>query len=294
MGPPTGVMSPRAFAAVFVLLLALALAAPAAAAVGKPNVAALQVALRARGLYIGTIDGLAGPSTTAGVRRLQRRARIAVDGVAGPQTRRALGRYARHRFGSRDLNMGKSGSDVAALQFALATHGFPSGTFDGGFGPHTDAALRRFQRFAKIGADGVAGPATYAALRRPPPRSPIFVRRPVRAPLGDRFGPRDNRFHTGIDFTAPSGANVRSAASGRVVNAGWDSGGYGYLVTIWHGNGVRTMYAHLSAVLVDRGQRIAAGVGLGRVGATGHAFGPHLHFEVRVRGAAVDPLPALR
>jgi murein DD-endopeptidase MepM/ murein hydrolase activator NlpD len=292
MGPATGVMSPRALAAAFVLFLALA--TPAAAAVGKPNVAALQVALRARGLYVGTIDGLAGRSTTTAVRRLQRRARIAVDGVAGPQTRMALGRYARHRFGTRLLNLGKKGWDVAALQFALATHGFPSGTFDGGFGPHTDAALRRFQRFAKLGADGVAGPATYAALRRPPARSPISLRRPVRAPLGDRFGPRDNRFHTGIDFTAPSGANVRAAAPGRVVQAGWDSGGYGYLVTLWHGDGVRTMYAHLSAVLVHRGQRIAAGARLGRVGATGHAFGPHLHFEVRVRGAAVDPLPALR
>jgi len=292
MGPATGVMSPRALAAAFVLFLALA--APAAAAAGKPNVAALQVALQARGLYVGTIDGLAGPSTTTAVRRLQRRARIAVDGVAGPQTRRALGRYARHRFGSRLLNMGKSGWDVAALQFALATHGFPSGTFDGGFGPHTEAALRRFQRFAKLGADGVAGPATFAALLRPPARSPISLRRPVRAPLGDRFGPRDNRFHTGIDFTASSGADVRAAASGRIVHAGWDSGGYGYLVTLWHGDGVRTMYAHLSAVLVHRGQRIAAGVRLGRVGATGHAFGPHLHFEVRVRGAAVDPLPALR
>jgi murein DD-endopeptidase MepM/ murein hydrolase activator NlpD len=292
MGPAIGVMSPRALAAVFVLFLVLA--APAAAAVGKPNVAALQVALQARGLYVGTIDGLAGPSTTTAVRRLQRRARIAVDGVAGPQTRRALGRYARHRFGSRLLNMRKSGWDVAALQFALATHGFPSGTFDGGFGPHTDAALRRFQRFAKLGADGIAGPGTYAALLRPPARSPISLRKPVRAPLGDRFGPRGNRFHTGIDFTASSGADVRAAAWGRVVHAGWDSGGYGYLVTLRHGDGVRTMYAHLSAVLVHRGQRIAAGSRLGRVGATGHAFGPHLHFEVRVRGAAVDPLPALR
>lgn len=291
MGPATGVMSPRALAAAFVLFLALA--APAAAAVGKPNVAALQVALRARGLYAGTIDGVVGPSTTAGVRRFQRRARIAVDGVVGPQTRRALGRYGRRQFGARLLTIGKSGWDVAALQFALATHGFPSGTFDGGFGPHTDAALRRFQRFARLGVDGIAGPATYAALRRPPARSPISVRRPLQAPIGDRFGPRDNRFHAGVDFTASQGATVRAAASGRVVYAGWDSGGYGYLVTLWHGSGVRTMYAHLSAVLVHRGQRIAAGVRLGRVGATGHAFGPHLHFEVRVRGASIDPLPAL-
>src|SRR6266540_3687442 len=99
MGPATGFMSPRALAATFVLFLALA----AAAAAGKPNVAALQVALRARGLYVGTIDGLAGASTSLGVRRFQRRAGIAVDGVAGPQTRRALGRYGRHRFGTRLL-----------------------------------------------------------------------------------------------------------------------------------------------------------------------------------------------
>jgi murein DD-endopeptidase MepM/ murein hydrolase activator NlpD len=292
MGPATGVMSPRALAAAFVLFLVLA-APTAAMALGKPNVAALQVALRARGLYTGTIDGVAGPSTSAAVRRFQRHARITVDGVAGSQTRRALGRSGRHRFGSRLLNAGKSGWDVAALQFALATHGFPSGTFDGGFGPHTDAALRRFQRFARLGADGVAGPATYAALATPPARVPISLRRPVQAPIGDRFGPRDNRFHAGVDFTASYGATVRAAASGRVVHAGWDSGGYGYVVTLRHGNGVRTLYAHLSAFLVRRGQRIAAGGRLGRVGATGHAFGPHLHFEVRFRGAALDPLPAL-
>src|SRR5215207_2219144 len=129
MGPTTGVMSPRALTAAFVLVLVLA-APTTAAAVSKPNVAALQVALRARGLYTGTIDGVVGPSTTAGVRRFQRRARIAVDGVVGPQTRRALGRYGRRRFGARLLNMGKTGWDVAALQFALAAHGFPSGTFD--------------------------------------------------------------------------------------------------------------------------------------------------------------------
>jgi murein DD-endopeptidase MepM/ murein hydrolase activator NlpD len=290
----TGVESSSLKAVAAAFLACLALAAPAAAASGNPGVAALQVALRARGLYVGTIDGVRGPATAGAVRRFQRHKGLPVDGVVGPQTRRALGRYGRHAFGTRLLHAGRSGWDVAALQFALAAHGFPSATFDGRFGPHTDAALRRFQRFAKVGADGIAGAATYAALQRPPARSPISLRRPVRASIGDRFGPRDNRFHTGVDFTAPYGATVRAAATGRVVHAGWDSGGYGYLVTMWHGNGVRTMYAHRSAVLVQRGQRIAAGGRLGRVGASGHAFGPHLHLEVRVRGAAVDPLPALR
>jgi murein DD-endopeptidase MepM/ murein hydrolase activator NlpD len=288
-------MSPKALAAAFLVVFALALAGPTATATAaNPNAAALQVTLRARGLYHGTIDGISGPATKAAVRRFQRRHHLSADGIVGPRTRRALGRYARHRFGQRMLHMGMRGWDVAALQFSLAKHGFPSGSVDGDFGPRTDAALRRFQRFARLWRDGVAGPATYRALRRPPARCPIALRRPVRAPIGDRFGPRDNRFHAGVDFTAHYGAMVRAAASGRVRRAGWDSGGYGYLVVIGHGHGVRTMYAHLSRLYVHRGQRISVASRVGRVGATGHAFGPHLHFEVRNRGAAVDPLPALR
>jgi murein DD-endopeptidase MepM/ murein hydrolase activator NlpD len=286
----TGVRPLRALAAVFVLCLVLA--APAVG--GSPNVAALQVALQARGLYAGTIDGLKGPGTTAAVRRFQRRARITVDGVAGPQTRRALGRYGRFTLGKRILHEGKTGWDVAALQFALAKHGFPSGMFDGGFGPRTAAALRRFQRWARITPDGVVGPGTFAALRRPPPRSPLSFRRPLPTGVGDRYGPRGNRFHAGIDFPAPYRARVRAGAAGRVVFAGWDSGGYGYVVRIAHGSGVTTLYAHLSTIRVRLGTRVGAGARIGGVGASGSATGPHLHFEVHVRGAAVDPLPALR
>src|SRR5215210_7181327 len=153
MGPATGVMSPRTLVAASVALLVLAFPA-GASALGKPGVAALQVALRARGLYAGTIDGVLGPGTHSAVRRFQRRVHITVDGIPGPQTRRHFGRYGRHVLGSRMLRVGKTGWDVAALQFALASHGFPCATFDGGFGSHTDAALRRFQRFAHLGADG--------------------------------------------------------------------------------------------------------------------------------------------
>lgn len=286
-------MPRKALVAAFVACLALA-APTSSAGAGSPNVAALQVALYARGLYHGTIDGVMGPGTRAAVRRFQRRAHIAVDGVPGRQTCRAMRRYCKYKFGTRMLVMGKRGWDVAALQFALAAHGFPSGAFDGGFGPHTHAALRRFQRWAQLRADGTAGPATYSALRRAAPRSPIALRRPISAPLGDRFGPRGNRFHPGLDFPAPYGRAVRAAASGRVVHAGWDAGGYGYLVTIQNRNHVRTMYAHLSRIRVRVGQWIQAGARVGSVGASGEATGPHLHFEVRVRGAAVNPLPALR
>ena len=87
---------------------------------------------------------------------------------------------------------------------------------------------------------------------------------------------------------------MRAANKGRVVKAGWSSGGFGYLVVIRHRRHVRTMYAHLSHIGVRRGERVVAGERIGRVGASGEATGPHLHFEVRRRGAAVDPLPALR
>ncbi|MBW3593843.1 MAG: M23 family metallopeptidase, partial [Actinobacteria bacterium] len=127
-------------------------------------------------------------------------------------------------------------------------------------------------------------------------RSRGVVRQPisVSAPLGDRFGPRGNRFHSGVDFTAGSGVPVRAARGGRVVSAGWDSGGYGNLVVIGHGRRVRTWYAHLARIRVSPGQRVGRGARIGTVGATGHATGPHLHWEVRRRGAALNPLRALR
>ena len=265
-----------------------------ALASGNPDIAALQVGLLHRGLYAGTVDGVLGPGTETAVRRFQRRSGLAADGVAGPRTRRALGRFGRRSpLGARQLAAGARGWDVAALQFALAWHGFPSGTFDGFLGSHTDAALRSFQRWAGITPDGHAGPATYRALRQPPPRSPVRLARPLSAPIGDRFGPRGSRFHEGVDFPAPTGTPVAAAGSGRVVFAGPSGSGWGTLVVLSHGNGIRTRYAHLSQVMVRVGQQISTGATIGLVGATGEATGPHLHFEVLLRGANVDPLSAL-
>jgi len=286
-------MAFRAGIALLALVGLLALVTDARAG-RTANVASLQVGLQARGLYGGTIDGVMGPRTRRAVRALQRRAGILVDGIPGPQTKRALGRYSRHRLGERMLHHGNRGWDVAALQFKLAWHGFPSGTFDGVFGAHTDAALRRFQHRAHLSVDGVAGPASVRALRRGRPRVPFRLRRPVNAPVGDRFGPRGNRFHAGLDLPAPYGAYVWAARKGRVVKAGWSRGGFGYLVVIRHRRHVRTMYAHLSHIGAQRGERVVAGERIGRVGASGEATGPHLHFEVRRGGASVDPLPALR
>jgi murein DD-endopeptidase MepM/ murein hydrolase activator NlpD len=281
---------PACFAAA---LLTLLMAPAAAAAAGRADIAALQVALRGSGLYGGTIDGIAGPGTRAAVSRFQARNGLAADGVAGPATRAALGRRGRPALGSRTIGPGASGWDVAVLQFALAWRGFPSGSFDGGYGSHTQAAVRRFQAWSGLSADGVAGPGTLRAVQGPIPRSPIWLIAPLRWRLGDVFGPRGNRFHTGVDYPAPAGTTVAAAGRGRVTFAGWDSGGYGNLVVIEHPAGVRSMYAHLARVSVSQGGWVVAGNTVGSVGSTGISSGPHLHFEVRHRGAAIDPLTAL-
>jgi murein DD-endopeptidase MepM/ murein hydrolase activator NlpD len=283
----------RCLVSAAVTVVAAAGAPASAGADVSAGTAALQAALRAEGLYDGDVDGIAGPMTRSAVRRLQARRGLAVDGVAGAQTRRALGRRGRPSLGSRPLRAGTRGWDVAALQFLLGRQGFPSGAVDGGLGPRTGAALTRFQAWAGVAADGVGGPGTLAALRRAPPRSRLRFAWPVSAPLGDRFGPRGPRFHSGVDFTAPAGRAVAAAGYGCVESAGWDPGGYGNLVVIRHRLGMTSWYAHLARIAVGRGTCLSAGDRVGSVGATGHATGPHLHFELRLRGAAVDPLSGL-
>ncbi len=106
------------------------------------------------------------------------------------------------------------------------------------------------------------------------------------------FGMRWGRMHEGIDIGCAYGAPNRAAAAGTVIYAGW-MGGYGNLVVIDHGNGLSTAYGHASSIAVSVGQSVSQGQTVSYVGATGHATGPHLHFEVRVNGIAVDPLPYL-
>jgi peptidoglycan hydrolase-like protein with peptidoglycan-binding domain len=151
-------------AALASLLAALVLTGTASASVPKPGFAALQVALRDRGLYGGHIDGIPGPMTVRAVKRFQRKKRLVVDGIAGPQTVRALGRYGRHRLGDRLLHLGKRGWDVAALQFLLRRRGVPVSAIDGDFGPGTQRSVIRFQASRGLTADGVVGRQTRRAL----------------------------------------------------------------------------------------------------------------------------------
>jgi murein DD-endopeptidase MepM/ murein hydrolase activator NlpD len=286
-------MFPRLQIVVLVAGLGWALLPLAGAqASGRAEVAALQVALRSAGVYGGDVDGIAGPGTTSGVREIQRRNGLGADGIAGPRTRRAFGRLGRHSYGSRAMSSGAIGWDVSALQFKLSVHGFPSGPVDGGLGPRSIGALQRFQAWAGLPADGVAGPATLRALRATPARSPVRLLWPVRARMTEPFGPRGNTFHAGIDLPAPEGTPVTAAGFGRVAIAAYDSG-WGNFVVVQHRFGLRSLYAHLSSIHVSVGEAVSAGQRVGRVGSTGRAQGAHLHFELLLRGANIDPMSAL-
>ncbi|HEY8552441.1 MAG TPA: peptidoglycan DD-metalloendopeptidase family protein [Thermaerobacter sp.] len=109
------------------------------------------------------------------------------------------------------------------------------------------------------------------------------------ATVTSRFGPRDGRWHHGVDLAVPEGTPVRTVWQGVVTHAGW-RGAYGLAVEVVHPGGWSTLYGHLASVVVEPGQRVERGQRIGRVGATGNATGSHLHLEVRVAGGFHDPL----
>jgi murein DD-endopeptidase MepM/ murein hydrolase activator NlpD len=119
--------------------------------------------------------------------------------------------------------------------------------------------------------------------------------RPVPGGFTSNFGYRTDpitgatAFHAGIDFGAPCGTPIKAAGTGVVITAGFNSGGYGNMTLINHGNGLSTLYGHQSSIIVSAGQSVTQGQVIGYVGSTGKSTGCHLHFEVRVGGNPVDP-----
>jgi len=98
-----------------------------------------------------------------------------------------------------------------------------------------------------------------------------------------------NNFHTGLDIDGETGDKIFSSKSGIVVDSGWSSGGYGIYVVIDHGNGLTTLYGHLSKTLVKNGDSVSQGQNIGLMGSTGFSTGSHLHFEVRINNSHVNP-----
>ncbi len=128
------------------------------------------------------------------------------------------------------------------------------------------------------------------------------VREMFRSPLGGRYSSfygrrthpifKNRGFHNGVDIAAPRGTLVGAARGGRVISTGW-MGGYGKAVVIRHDNGYKTLYGHLSRILVRQGTRVKSGSLIGRVGSTGFSTGPHLHFTIWHHGRLVNPMNIL-
>jgi len=169
---------------------------------------------------------------------------------------------------------------------------------------------------ARVGADGVGGPfesagnPTFKALFKSwkkldqlqdgviavPSDKPVQASVTMMSAFGYRSDPFNHRaaMHPGIDLSGSYGTPIYATADGTVLRAGWNSGGYGNLVELDHGRGITTRYGHMSAVLVSPGQHITRGQQVGRMGSTGRSTGNHLHYEVRIDGKAVNPIPFMK
>lgn len=134
--------------------------------------------------------------------------------------------------------------------------------------------------------DGVIAVPSEAPIRNAALTSGFGVR-------SDPFG-RGRAMHAGIDFAGPIGTPIYATADGVVSEAAFNSGGYGNLIKIDHGRGIETRYAHLHRMMVRAGERVRRGQLIGQMGSTGRSTGSHLHYEVRIDGRAVNPIPFMR
>lgn len=145
-------------------------------------------------------------------------------------------------------------------------------------GPHADATL-----------------SEWVSLANAPSIWPVMGR--ISSSFGERVDPfggeGEGEFHRGVDIAAPYGTPVHAAGDGIVVSAGWGNG-YGREVVLNHGHGITTLYAHMSSIAVVTGESVSRGQVVGYVGRSGHATGPHLHYEVRISGTAVNPYRYMR
>ena len=152
-------------------------------------------------------------------------------------------------------------------------------------------AIRDYEAQHNSSSNGVKDPDTNAVLNGLIWPSDYRV---ITSPFGNRDQPTAGAStnHKGVDIDARNGSKIYAAQSGKVIQAGWN-GGYGYCVTIHHDHGVSTLYAHMSSYSVKVGQQVERGQVIGKCGSTGISTGAHIHYEVRVNGTQIDPLPYL-
>jgi murein DD-endopeptidase MepM/ murein hydrolase activator NlpD len=159
------------------------------------------------------------------------------------------------------------------------------GPFDGNADPTFKQLFTSWKKLDNLASGAIAVPSD----------------KPVKtAAFTSGYGVRSDPFrgsaamHPGIDLAGPYGTPIYATADGTVLRAGWNSGGYGNLIEIDHGRGIATRYGHLSQVLVSAGDHIARGQLIARMGSTGRSTGSHLHYEVRIDGRPVNPIPFMK
>ncbi|MDD6313527.1 MAG: M23 family metallopeptidase [Porphyromonadaceae bacterium] len=225
-----------------------------------------------------TFDGIIS-SMNSTLSQQQQATSSTISGVADAMRSMSSGQSAQDDDGfyTGDVNYTTYGSDtrqeIATQNATTRRNPFKMGdyTVDGTF------ATPGGRQYIHIGGEG----GGYSGRFRLPVRG--------RVTSGYGYRPQFGRMHRGIDLALNTGDTVRSSYDGRVVLISNDPDGYGRYVKVKHSNGMETLYAHLSEPLVVSGQQVRAGQPLGLGGATGNATGPHLHFETRVNGTAVDP-----
>jgi murein DD-endopeptidase MepM/ murein hydrolase activator NlpD len=185
------------------------------------------------------------------------------------------------------------GLDLNQMEGAAASHGGMGGPFVP-IKPLKDADPFERQIY-RVNVTRAQADKLSRTLALVPYRKPVLGEVEFSSGFGVRTDPFNGRpaMHTGLDFRASMGDPVRATANGKVVSAGW-SGGYGRMVEIDHGNGLSSRYGHLSEINVKVGDTIKIGQIVGAVGSTGRSTGPHLHYETRIDGEAVDPQKFLR
>ena len=160
------------------------------------------------------------------------------------------------------------------------------------FVPERGGLVSAIQEKVNRGASSLNGPVESPEISEAPEAiqgMDLIWPLPANRRISSPFGPRHGKVHMGVDIPAPMGTHILSAAVGRVTFAGWIKG-YGKVVVVSHGNGVFTVYAHASKLLVRRGDDVDQGGAVAQVGRTGHSSGPHLHYEIRYQETPIDPL----
>lgn len=159
------------------------------------------------------------------------------------------------------------------------------GPFDGNADPTFKQLFTSWKKLDNIASSAIAIPSD----------------KPVRtAAFTSGYGVRNDPFrgghamHAGIDLAGPYGTPIYATADGKVERAGWNSGGYGNLIELDHGRGIETRYGHLSKVLISAGQQVKRGQLIAYMGSTGRSTGSHLHYEVRIDGKPVNPIPFMK